>query len=91
MSKKGTNQRLINKVVNALTDKSDSVKRMACEVLGEMGETAAVDNVINGLVVALGDKSTDIQKGSILQLSGKMGRKAATNDVITGLMTALKR
>ncbi|CAF1114467.1 unnamed protein product [Rotaria sordida] len=53
-----------------------------------MGEKAATNDVIIGLITTLGDENWGIQCVACEAL-GKMGEKAATNNVINGLMTAL--
>jgi hypothetical protein len=54
-----------------------------------MGEKAATNNVINGLVTALGDENDHVRRTACEAL-GKIGEKAPTNDVINGLVTVLR-
>jgi hypothetical protein len=89
MGEKAATNEVITKLVGALGDQSDDVRKGACEALGKMGEKAATNEVITELVSALGDKSHSIRKHACEAL-GKMGEKAATNEVITKLVSALE-
>jgi hypothetical protein len=53
-----------------------------------MGEKAATNDVINRLLISLGD--TDVLvRNSACEFLGKMGEKAASNEVINGLLLLL--
>ncbi|CAF0983062.1 unnamed protein product [Adineta steineri] len=80
---------LINLVIIALGDKSQSVRMYACETLGEMGEKAATNEVITKLFDALEDESEWV-RSSAREALGKMGEKAATDEVITKLVSVLE-
>ncbi|CAF4352225.1 unnamed protein product, partial [Rotaria sordida] len=54
-----------------------------------MGEKAATNEVINGLVNALRDTDTDVRQ-HVQKALEKLGEKAATNEVINGLVNALR-
>jgi hypothetical protein len=85
--KAGTNE-VITKLVSALGDERDYVRKHACEVLGEMGAKAATTEVITTLVSALGDERDYVRKHACEAL-GEMGAKAATTEVITKLVSTL--
>jgi HEAT repeat protein len=88
IGEKAATNEVITKLVSALGDESDEVRRNACEALGKMGEKAAMNEVITKLVSALGAESDDIRRNACIAL-GKIGEKAATNEVITKLVSAL--
>ena len=62
MGEKAATNEVITKLVSALGDQSEYVRRDACEALGKMGEKAATNEVITKLVSALGDQSESCQK-----------------------------
>lgn len=53
-----------------------------------MSDKAATNEVINGLVMALGDEYGNVQEAACTAL-GELGEKVATDDVINGLVMAL--
>ncbi|CAF3729048.1 unnamed protein product [Rotaria sp. Silwood1] len=75
--------------MSALRDVNVSVRAEACKGLGQLGEKAAISEVINRLLSALGDVDFHVRSSACGAL-GKMGEKAATNDVIAALMIALR-
>ena len=79
---------LMTSLATKLNDQNETVRRSACEALGQIGEKAATNEVITGLVSALGDQSKDVRM-SACEVLGKIGEKAATNEVITKLTSAL--
>jgi hypothetical protein len=75
--------------MSALEDESKDVRGSACRALGNIGEKAATNEVINKLVSALEDESEDVRQYACFAL-GKTGEKAATNEVINKLVSALE-
>ncbi|CAF4797178.1 unnamed protein product, partial [Rotaria magnacalcarata] len=55
MGEKAETRQVIDRLVVALGDQNDEVRRSACSALEKMGEKAATSQVIDRLVVALGD------------------------------------
>ncbi|CAF4586976.1 unnamed protein product, partial [Rotaria magnacalcarata] len=55
-----------------------------------MDKKVAINEVINGLVTALGDQNALVRLKASEAL-GKMGEQAATNEVITGLLATLEQ
>jgi len=80
--------RISSLIVNFLSHQNDFVRISACEALGNMGEKAATNEVIEKLVSALEDKHYSVRYSACRAL-GKMGEKAATNEVIEKLVSAL--
>jgi hypothetical protein len=80
---------VINRIVSVLGYEDSSVRRIACQALGEMGEKAATIEVINRLVSALGHEDSNV-RSSACDALGKMGEKAATSEVINRLLSELK-
>ena len=74
--------------VKALNDEDWDVRTGACEALGSIGEKAATNEVINGLVKALNDEHEYVRRGACEALAA-IGEKAATNEVINGLVSVL--
>ncbi|CAF1206937.1 unnamed protein product [Adineta steineri] len=75
-------------VTIALDDKHEEVRRYACQALGNVGEKAAMNEVITKLISALEDESFYVRLSACIAL-GNIGEKAATNEVITKLVSAL--
>jgi HEAT repeat protein len=88
MGEKAATNEVINKLVSALGDQSDHVRKYACSALGKMGEKAATNEVISKLASALGDKR-DYVRIYACEALVKIGEKAATNEVIIKLVSAL--
>jgi hypothetical protein len=88
MGGKAATNEVISQLVRALGDKSEFVRRYACEALGKMGEKAATKEVISQVVSALEDKSEGVRRYACEAL-GKMGEKAATKEVIRKLVTVV--
>ena len=80
---------LIISIGTILDDKSKDLRIQAGEVLGKIGEKAAIDRVVSQLVKALRDDSEDVRQGAYIAL-GKIGEKAATNEVLSQLVKALR-
>ena len=62
--------------------------RSACEALGRLGENAATSEVINGLVILLGDTDKNVRE-SACEVLVSLGEKAATSEVIGRLVKSL--
>jgi HEAT repeat protein len=88
MGEKAATNEVITKLVSALGDQSNDVRKHACIALRKMGEKAATNEVITKLVSALGDQSIDVRKYACIALR-KMGEKAATNEVISQLVAVM--
>ena len=65
------------------------IRKLACNTLENIGEKAANDDVMNKLMAALQDESSDIRASACSALR-KMGEKATATGVINSLMTALE-
>ncbi|CAF1103130.1 unnamed protein product, partial [Didymodactylos carnosus] len=69
-------------------DDDAHIRNGACKALGKMCEKAATSEVINRLVVALGDEDSNV-RSSACEALGKMGDKTATSEVLKRLVIAL--
>lgn len=65
-------------------------EKVHAKPLGKIGERATTSDVVDKLVVVLGDENGNV-RWHACQTLWKMGDKAPTKDVINGLLAALKK
>jgi HEAT repeat protein len=78
----------IHSMIILLQAPDENLKHIAYQVLQQLGETAASE-VINRLVIAFGDKDSNV-RSSVCYALGMMGEKIGTIEVINPLVIALK-
>ena len=80
---------LITLVTNALDNKTEWVRKCACNALGKIGEKAVTNEIITKLLSTLGSENYRVRT-SACEALGNIGKKAATYEVIIKLLYALE-